>query len=306
MSPLGGGKKAPEELVELRAMIQELLNRLDGVSSDLLSVKEQLEAALRRDENQLVALQERLTRTAVEELRSMKEDLNQLFRLEAGVIVLNLEKVVDELRNNLLLVKKVQEYQDRMEEYLKMQLSSADELERAKKLLEEEREALKAELARLTALREATFRAKQELEERERRIGDYVARITELEAKKSELERQVRELEERHLKALEEASSRIERAFSDLDRRFRVREARLMRLSRLEESKREELARLEVERSVLMSYNEQFTRLVEEIKRLEARKEALEWEIKRLEANRKYYLEVDESSAEEDPMGERR
>lgn len=306
MSPLGGGKKAPEELVELRAMIQELLNRLDGVSSDLLSVKEQLEAALRRDENQLVALQERLTRTAVEELRSMKEDLNQLFRLEAGVIVLNLEKVVDELRNNLLLVKKVQEYQDRMEEYLKMQLSSADELERARKLLEEEREALKAELARLTALREATFRAKQELEERERRIGDYVARITELEAKKSELERQVRELEERHLKALEEASSRIERAFSDLDRRFRVREARLMRLSRLEESKREELARLEVERSVLMSYNEQFTRLVEEIKRLEARKEALEWEIKRLEANRKYYLEVDESSAEEDPMGERR
>ncbi|MCX8203595.1 MAG: hypothetical protein N3H32_04695, partial [Nitrososphaeria archaeon] len=158
----------------------------------------------------------------------------------------------------------------------------------------------------LTALREATFRAKQELEERERRIGDYVARITELEAKKSELERQVRELEERHLKALEEASSRIERAFSDLDRRFRVREARLMRLSRIEESKREELARLEVERSVLMSYNEQFTRLVEEIKRLEARKEALEWEIKRLEANRKYYLEVDESSAEEDPMGERR
>ncbi|MCS6788081.1 MAG: hypothetical protein NZ733_02175, partial [Aigarchaeota archaeon] len=157
MSPLGGGKKAPEELVELRAMIQELLNRLDGVSSDLLSVKEQLEAALRRDENQLVALQERLTRTAVEELRSMKEDLNQLFRLEAGVIVLNLEKVVDELRNNLLLVKKVQEYQDRMEEYLKMQLSSADELERARKLLEEEREALKAELARLTALREATF-----------------------------------------------------------------------------------------------------------------------------------------------------
>ncbi|MCS6788203.1 MAG: aminotransferase class III-fold pyridoxal phosphate-dependent enzyme [Aigarchaeota archaeon] len=120
------------------------------------------------------------------------------------------------------------------------------------------------------------------------------------------LGRRLRELEERHLKALEEASSRIERAFSDLDRRFRVREARLMRLSRLEESKREELARLEVERSVLMSYNEQFTRLVEEIKRLEARKEALEWEIKRLEANRKYYLEVDESSAEEDPMGERR
>jgi chromosome segregation ATPase len=282
LSPLGGGKKE-----ELTSALLELRERLDYLQQVLSEQVNNLQQAV-RDLSVRVGAISGVVRQAMAEgtKEVMIESMEAAFKAHAETVKDRLYEALDELVKLRSVIEAYKADQDRFVEYLKLQYDTIEDLQKAKVLLEEERRKLEEERAKVEALREETLRLRAELEEREKEIREVYGRVQELEERKALLERQIREMEERYFKLLEAAARKVEATFNDLDRRFRVREARLLRLARLEELKKEEIRKLEEEKAVLESYRRQFEDLMEDIRRLEKRKEQLESEIRKLESQR--------------------
>lgn len=284
MSPLGGGRKQ-EELVNA---LLELRSRMEALKQDLSREIERLSQTVDSVSARLGSIGVEVRRAMSEGTRQViEESMEAAFKAHTETVAERLLEALDSLTKIRGILEAYKADQDRFVEYLKLQYDTVEDLMKARDLLEEERSKLIEERRRLEELKEETMRLRAELEEKEREVREVYGRLEELEERKALLERQIRDLEERYLRKLDEASRKVEVAFNDLDRRFRVREARLLRLARLEERKREEVKRLEEEKAVLESYRKQFEELMEDIRRLERRKEQLESEIRRLESERK-------------------
>ncbi len=283
MSPLGGGKKQEE----LTSALLELRGRLDSLQQDLSEELKRLQQIVESLSMKIGAISGTVRQAMAEGTKEVvMESMEAAFKAHAETVAERLMEALDELARIRSVIEAYKADQDRFVEYLKLQYDTIEDLMKAKALLEEERQKLAEERRRLEAIREETLQMRAELEEKEREIKEVYGRIQELEERKVLLERQIREMEDRYFKLLEAAARKVEASFTDLDRRFKVREARLLRLARLEESKREEIRKLEEEKAVLESYRRQFEDLLEDIRRLERRKEELESEIRKLESQR--------------------
>ncbi len=181
----------------------------------------------------------------------------------------------------------VQEQQEELARILEFQREQVEILEKARLAIVQERERLEQEKGGLEVLRQELVQLKQEIEEKERSLKSFEKEVAELEERKTYLEGKIKELQDYYVSALQSAVDGIEKTVKELDRRFKVREARLERLSRLEERKREELVRLEAAKSIAEEYNKQFSQLAEEVRRLEKRKTQLSQEISRLESEKR-------------------
>lgn len=180
-----------------------------------------------------------------------------------------------------------QEQQEELARILEFQREQVEVLEKARLAIVQERERLEQEKGGLEVLRQELVQLKQEIEEKERSLKSFEKEVAELEERKTYLEGKIKELQDYYVSALQSAVDGIEKTVKELDRRFKVREARLERLSRLEERKREELVRLEAAKSIAEEYNKQFSQLAEEVRRLEKRKTQLSQEISRLESEKR-------------------
>ncbi|MEM1534138.1 MAG: hypothetical protein QXE49_04540 [Nitrososphaerota archaeon] len=180
-----------------------------------------------------------------------------------------------------------QEQQEELARILEFQREQVEILEKARLAIVQERERLEQEKGGLEVLRQELVQLKQEIEEKERSLKSFEKEVAELEERKTYLEGKIKELQDYYVTALQSAVDGIEKTVKELDRRFKVREARLERLSRLEERKREELVRLEAAKSIAEEYNKQFSQLAEEVRRLEKRKTQLSQEISRLESEKR-------------------
>ncbi|MEM2898049.1 MAG: hypothetical protein QW059_02015 [Nitrososphaerota archaeon] len=180
-----------------------------------------------------------------------------------------------------------QEQQEELARILEFQREQVEILEKARLAIVQERERLEQEKGGLEVLRQELVQLKQEIEEKERSLKSFEKEVAELEERKTYLEGKIKELQDYYVSALQSAVDGIEKTVKELDRRFKVREARLERLSRLEERKREELVRLEAAKSIAEEYNKQFSQLAEEVRRLEKRKTQLSQEISRLESEKR-------------------
>ncbi len=180
-----------------------------------------------------------------------------------------------------------QEQQEELARILEFQREQVEVLEKARLAIVQERERLEQEKGGLEVLRQELVQLKQEIEEKERSLKSFEKEVAELEERKTYLEGKIKELQDYYVTALQSAVDGIEKTVKELDRRFKVREARLERLSRLEERKREELVRLEAAKSIAEEYNKQFSQLAEEVRRLEKRKTQLSQEISRLESEKR-------------------
>ncbi|MEM0445441.1 MAG: hypothetical protein QXO86_02575 [Nitrososphaerota archaeon] len=180
-----------------------------------------------------------------------------------------------------------QEQQEELTRILEFQREQVDVLEKARMAIVHEREKLEQERSNLETLKQELITLKQEIDERDRSLKNYEREVAELEERKAFLEEKVKELQAAYISALQSATEGIERIMKELDRRFKVREARLERLVRLEERKREEIEKLEAAKTMTEEYNRQFSQLTDEIRRLEKRRNQLLQDISRLEAEKK-------------------
>jgi chromosome segregation ATPase len=128
---------------------------------------------------------------------------------------------------------------------------------------------------------------KESVEEKEAALRGFESEVAALEEKKTELENSIKELKETYLATLQAASQQIDKVVKELDRKFKIREARLERLVRLEERKREEIAKLESAKTMMEEYNKQFSQLAEEVRRLERKRSQLLQDISKLESERR-------------------
>lgn len=180
-----------------------------------------------------------------------------------------------------------QEQQEELARILEFQREQVEILEKARLAIVQERERLEQEKGGLEVLRQELVQLKQEIEEKERSLKSFEKEVAELEERKTYLEGKIKELQDYYVTALQSAVDGIEKTVKELDRRFKVREARLERLVRLEERKREEIEKLEAAKTMTEEYNRQFSQLTDEIRRLEKRRNQLLQDISRLEAEKK-------------------
>ncbi|MEM0481745.1 MAG: hypothetical protein QXM16_02510 [Nitrososphaerota archaeon] len=180
-----------------------------------------------------------------------------------------------------------QEQQEELARLLEFQREQVGVLEKARQAILQERERLEQEKNNLETLRQELIQLRQEVEEKDRALRSFEKEVEELEERKAYLEDKIRELHNSYIAALQSAVEGIEKTVKELDKRFKVREARLERLVRLEERKREEISRLEAAKSIAEEYNKQFSQLAEEVRRLEKKKTQLAQEISRLESEKR-------------------
>ncbi|GBC70488.1 Chromosome partition protein Smc [Candidatus Calditenuaceae archaeon HR02] len=255
-----------EELEAISQNLRSIMTQLQNIESQISgSVISQIKSAAQ----EMIARFDALASTQPEYLiKEFIEGVNVLKSLTSYLVIF-------------------QEQQEELARLLEFQREQVEVLEKARQAILQERERLEQEKNNLETLRQELIQLRQEVEEKDRALRNFEKEVEELEERKAYLEEKIRELHGSYFAALQSAAEGIEKTMKELDKRFKVREARLERLVRLEERKREEILRLEAAKSIAEEYNKQFSQLAEEVRRLEKKKAQLAQEISRLESEKR-------------------
>ncbi|MCS7145491.1 MAG: hypothetical protein RMJ28_03190 [Nitrososphaerota archaeon] len=255
---------------------------------------EELEAISQNLRNIMIHLQNiesSLSGPVINQIRASAQEIINRFDALAATqpeyLIREFVEGVNVLRSLTSYLVIFQEQQEELARIIEFQREQVEVLEKARAAIASERERLEQEKSNLEILRQELINLRREIDEKERSLKSFEKEVAELEERKAYLEEKIKELQDSYVSALNSAVAGIERAVKELDRRFKVREARLERLTRLEERKREEISKLEAAKSIAEEYNKQFSQLAEEVRRLEKRKTQLTQEIARLESEKR-------------------
>jgi len=229
-------------------------------SEELEAINMNLKNILERLEELELRLSEEVRKSGAAELGDIKSSLEKLSQRVEALATTQPDYLVDRFLEGVAVLKSLvsylsifQEQQTELSRLLEFQKEQVDVLERARNAIIREREELEQERRNLEILKQELSSLKESVEEKEAALRGFESEVAALEEKKTELENSIKELKETYLATLQAASQQIDKVVKELDRKFKIREARLERLVRLEERKREEIAKIESAKTIWRS-----------------------------------------------------
>mgnify|MGYP000029792471 CR=1 FL=1 len=263
-------------------------------SEELEAINMNLKNILERLEELELRLSEEVRKSGAAELGDIKSSLEKLSQRVEALATTQPDYLVDRFLEGVAVLKSLvsylsifQEQQTELSRLLEFQKEQVDVLEKARNAIIREREELEQERRNLEILKKELSSLKESVEEKEAALRGFESEVAALEEKKTELENSIKELKETYLATLQAASQQIDKVVKELDRKFKIREARLERLVRLEERKREEIAKLESAKAMVEDFNKRLSELAEEVRRLERKRSQLLQDINKLETERR-------------------